>query len=85
MKISNHAALRCQQRGFKRKLIPYILEHGEPKRKVGNAFEYRITRKEKNKIISEFRKIIQLMDNIENKAILVSGGGDTVITVYNLN
>lgn len=85
MKTSNHAMIRCQQRGFKRNLVPYILEHGEPKRKVGNAFEYRITRKEKNEIISEFKKVIQLMDNIENKAILVSEEGDTVITIYNIN
>jgi len=70
MKESKHAKIRSQQRGFKAGDAALILEYGIPKKRPGNAIEYRL---EKNRI--------QSLNRVQNKAVLVSQSGE-IITVY---
>ena len=83
-KLSNHAEIRCQQRGMKSIIINLIGKLGRPVRKPGGALEYMITKKEKKKICMVFKQAIQALDKVDGKAILVSADNEDIITVYNL-
>lgn len=82
MKLTKHAKIRSQQRGFSKEDITWLMLLGEPKEKPGKVMEYTIKGRDKDIIVSKFKKIIQLLDKITNKAVLVDG--DDIITVYNL-
>ena len=82
MNLSKHAQVRGKQRGIPRNVIEIIYEYGTLKKKPGNAIELEVTKKQKNKIVSELKRLIQNLDKISNKALLVSSEGK-VITVYN--
>jgi len=83
MKISKHAKIRSQQRGIPENFIDLILAHGSHTRKPGNAFEYRVNPKDKNRIISILKHLIHEVEKLPQKAVLVSNDGE-VITVYHL-
>ncbi len=82
MKLTKHAKIRSRQRGFSEEYIRWIMLFGEPIVKPGNVMEYRITGKDKDIIVSKLKRIIQALDKLSKKAVLV--GGDDIITVYNL-
>jgi len=77
MEVSKHAAARKQQRGFQADDIHLILRFGTPIRRQGNVAEYQ-TRKKNEK------RMVQAINRVRTKAVLVSGDGTKVITVYNL-
>jgi len=84
MRISYHGIIRGQQRAISKRAIDLILNFGTTERKPGNVLEYRILKKDKDKIIGSLRRLIRAMDKIEHKAILVNQDEEVVITAYNL-
>jgi hypothetical protein len=84
MRISKHARSRCQQRGIPSRFIELILEYGAPVRNAGNATEYRLLKGDKAKIESFARSLLQNVDKISHKAVLLSDDAQTVITLYNV-
>ena len=84
MKISHHAIKRGQQRGISQECIDFIRLHGTPIRRPGDVLEYRILKKDKQKIIRELKHEINIVESALNKAVLVSGDKRTVITSYHI-
>ncbi|MBD3377598.1 hypothetical protein GF406_21395 [candidate division KSB1 bacterium] len=83
MDISKHAEIRCQQRGIPKNSIDLILQFGTPLCKPGGVIEYKIYKKNKSQIQAHLKKLIDRLDKIENKAVLISD--NQVITVYHKN
>jgi hypothetical protein len=75
MELTGHASKRSRQRGFQEDDIALIVHFGTPVTRPGNAVEFQMTRK-------DIKQIIQTLDRISNKAVLVSQ--ERIITVYNL-
>ena len=84
MKISKHAKKRSQPRAISKNQIDLILEYGHPISKCGNAIEYRVLKRQKNRIISDLKHLMHIVEKLPKKAVLVSNDGQ-IITVYNLN
>jgi hypothetical protein len=82
MKLTKHAKIRFQQRGFSKEDIDLLMHFGEPKEKLGNATEYTIKGRDKDIIVGKLKRIIQRLEKITKKAVLANG--DDIITVYNL-
>lgn len=80
MDISRHATVRCQQRGIPKDLVDLIMEFGTPHSKPGGAIEYSVRKKDKNQMIIHLKHLINDLDKIANKAILVKE--NQVVTVY---
>ena len=92
MQITNHARKRFVQRGFTEDLIEQILSYGEVIPCPGNTIEVRITNnhakeiiKTKKKQSKEIRKEIKVVSKCRNKAILLNGNGEVIITAYEKN
>jgi hypothetical protein len=83
MKASKHAAVRSKQRRIPYDCIDIILQFGTPKEKPGKTFEYLLTKKDRQKAFYHMKHMIQLLDKAGNKAVLMSGDIDNIITVYN--
>ncbi len=80
MDISRHATMTCQQRGIPKDIVDLIMEFGTPHNKPGGAIEYSVRKKEKNRMIIHLKRLINHLDKIANKAVLVID--DQVITIY---
>jgi len=78
MEISQHASIRSRQRGFQDADLFLIANFGIPIKRPGNVVEYRMPQK-------VIKQIIQSLDRICHKAILMDENDKTVITAYNLN
>ena len=78
MELSRHASVRKQQRGFQADDIELITKFGTPVRIHGNVVEYQMTRKSK-------KHLIQALDRVKDKAVLLSDDEKTVVTLYNLD
>ena len=85
MELSNHAIKRMKQRGFLKDHIELILEHGKAKRKPGDVLEIKLHKKDINQVIQCLKKTIQMLSKCKNKAILIDGSSETIITTYNLS
>jgi hypothetical protein len=84
MQLSRHAKRRSQQRAIPKDYIEMIMEFGTPIRKPGNAFEYKLHKKNKDRIISHLKHLLSAVDKCTKKAVLVDADNvDDVITVYN--
>lgn len=75
MKISKHAAKRCQQRGIKTNILNFIYNFGVKVDEDSEAVKIQIT----NKIRSD---IINLLDYSKNKILVVDKMQGTIITAY---
>lgn len=84
MQVSKHAIVRSKQRGIPSELIKLIVDFGVAEKKPGDTLEYRLRKKDKEKLIKYYKRKIQLLDNINSKAVLVNSNTDEIITVYNL-
>ena len=80
MNISKHAVVRSQQRGIPTDDIDLIMQFGKPQYKPGGAIEYSVTKKDRNRMIIHLKHLINHLDKIANKAVLVIE--NQVITVY---
>lgn len=78
MELSRHAEIRKQQRGFQADDIDLIMSFGTCTRRPGNAVEYQMTHKRK-------KQLIQALDRVKDKAVLLSDDEKTVMTLYNLD
>ena len=74
MKLTNHAEARSRQRGIPMGNMQIILDHGTPFPKKGKATEFQFLEK-------DAKKLIQQLDKLIGKAVLVSED-DIVITTY---
>ena len=81
---SNHVIVRCQQRGISQEQITFIIEHGQKCRRPGGALEYRLLKKDKDRLISTLKKQIHMVERSIGKGVLVSNDQGTVITTYHL-
>lgn len=75
MELTGHANKRSRQRGFQEGDVELIMNFGTPVPKPGNAVEFQMRRK-------NIKHIVQALDRISNKAVLINQA--KVITVYNL-
>lgn len=82
MHLTKHAAVRCQQRGIPEHYIEMIMEYGSPTRKPGNAIEYKLDRKTRDRLISHLKHLMTLVDKCTKAAVLVDGDHSHIITVY---
>ncbi len=80
MNISKHAIRRCQQRGISKDLIDLIIKFGTPQCKPGGALEFSVIKKDKSRMISHLKRLMNSIDKIANKGVLVID--EQVITVY---
>ena len=80
MDISKHATVRCQQRAIPKFLVDLIMEIGTEYSKPGGAIEYSVRMKDKNRIISYLKHLINSVERATNKAVLIIDG--QIITVY---
>ena len=78
MELSRHAEIRKQQRGFQADDIDLIMSFVTCTRRPGNAVEYQMTHKMK-------KQLIQALDRVKDKAVLLSDDEKTVMTLYNLD
>ena len=84
MVISNHTQIRCQQRGIPKEYVELIIQHGQQCRRQGSALEYRLLKKDKDRLISFLKKQIHMVERSVGKCVLVSEDHETVITTYHL-
>ena len=80
LNITKHATIRSQQRGIPKDEIDLILEFGKKKNRPGGAVEFGILKKDKNKIIRELKWLINKIDKIQKKRVLMIE--NSIITVY---
>jgi len=84
MHISKHAKIRCQQRGFRRDYLDFIINNGSAESKPGGVVEYRLRNKDKARIQSQLKRQLQSLDKLSKKAVIVSYATGEVVTAYNL-
>ncbi|MBW1972513.1 MAG: hypothetical protein JRI44_06725 [Deltaproteobacteria bacterium] len=79
---TNHFLKRCKQRGFRKSDIELLKIFGTKRRKPGGVFEYLLTKKDKHKVIRMLKQIIQRLDRLEGKAVLINEDDNSLITIY---
>jgi hypothetical protein len=84
MHISQHAAARSQQRGISSDCITLIIDLGAAEKRPGGALEYKLRKKDKEKLIKYYKHKINMLNKAGVKAILIDGDTEEIITVYNL-
>ena len=80
MVLTNHAQKRSQQRVITKTDIDLILKYGKSNYKQGGAVEIGIKKKDKNKIVKNLKQLINKIDKIQDKRVLMIDG--VIITVY---
>jgi len=66
------------------KLLKTSLKYGTPVRRQGDTLEYRLHKKDKERIIKHLKQLIQSIDKCTGKAVLVDSDMEEIVTVYNL-
>ena len=84
MEMSNHSEIRCQQRGISQEQVDLIISHGQKWKRPGGAWEYRLRRKDKDRIISALKSQIHMVERSVGKRVLISGDHEKVVTTYHL-
>lgn len=82
MELSQHAMIRGQQRGIPKEIVELILMLGQPNKKGGNAFEYKVRKKDASGLIGELKRLIGTLQKVTDKAALVNEDAGKIITVY---
>jgi hypothetical protein len=84
MKITNHAKIRFQQRGMLIDHVFLILQFGTAFLRPGNVWEVKLDKKGKKQVLMYLKYLIQSIDKIDNKALVVSEDMQHIITGYYL-
>lgn len=84
MQVSQHAAVRSQQRGISSDCIDLIIDLGAAEKRPGGALEYKLRKKDKEKLIMYYKHKIHILNKAGVKAILINGDTEEIITAYNL-
>jgi hypothetical protein len=79
--ITKHAKKRCRQRGLPEKDIKIILERGSYFLAPGNALKVMITKGDKQKIIADAKRRIQMAEKLQGRVVIQSLDG-SIITTY---
>jgi hypothetical protein len=86
MNLSKHARTRKRQRGFSSFSLDIIEKFGRCERVPGGATRIFFGKKEYQRAVAEFKKVIQLLDKAKNGSLIIADDTketeDTVITVY---
>ncbi len=77
-----HSSRRCKQRGIKEAELELILLYGSKIRKPGGVWEYFVAKKDKDRSIEYLKHLIQRMDKLAGKAVIVDQYSSTIITAY---
>lgn len=86
MKITEHAAKRCKQRGIPEYLVDVILESGSSESKPGNATLFKVGKRELDLMIHELKAVIQQLDRLKRTKVgaIVADGDRAVLTTYKI-
>jgi hypothetical protein len=80
MEITKHAKERQRQRGLSDFALKIIEQNGRWEKAPGGVTKIFFGKKEYQKTISEFKKIIQFLDRIKGGTMIVDGS--SILTVY---
>lgn len=80
MKLTDHAIVRKQQRGFLDPTLSIIEEYGSYSQAPGGAVKIHFGRKEHRKVIEHYKKCIRLADKAKGGTIILRD--DMVLTIY---
>ena len=83
--MTKHAVNRSQQRGLRKELIDLILEYGTPEYRPGDVLEFKISKRERSRLITHLKRLTKAVENCSNKAVLVNPQKDSIITVYHIH
>ena len=81
MKKTNHAKKRADQRGISKEEIDFILNCGNKKKKK-KAYEYYVPQSEIQEQFEYHKYMMNLLERINKKAVLVDNNEETIITTY---
>lgn len=82
MKISQHASVRLQQRGIPMSAVDCIILFGTPEKAKRGAVRYRFTNKSYSEAASHLKGMLQRLDSMRNRCLVVDAESDSVITLY---
>jgi hypothetical protein len=77
-----HSVIRCKQRGINETNVELILALGTRVHKPGGAYEYFVTKKDRERAVHFLKQCIQNLDKLVGKAIIVDNQGKKILTVY---
>jgi hypothetical protein len=80
MNLTNHAKKRISQRGLSRLSLEIIEEFGRYQEAPGGVTKVYFGKKETQAAVSEFKKLIQLLDKTKNGTIVIAD--NMVLTAY---
>jgi len=80
MKITKHAEIRMQQRGFSDFALTIIYRFGREEKAPGGATRIILGKREHQQVVCEFKKMIQMLDKAKGGKII--SFNDEIITVY---
>lgn len=81
MKMTKHAVVRGQQRGIKADLVDIIIQEGVKERLPGGAVGFFLRKRDKLRLMTEYKRKIQMLDNVNEVEVVQSSDG-TILTVY---
>jgi hypothetical protein len=84
MEMSSHSKIRCQQRGISLEQVNLILSYGQKSPMPDGTWEYRLRKKDKDRLVSALKRQIQIVEKSVGKGVLISGDLEKVITIYHL-
>jgi hypothetical protein len=84
MEMSSHSEIRCQQRGISQDQVELIISYGQKYPRPGGVWEYRLRKKDKDRLIAALKRQIQMIERSVGKGVLISGDLETVVTTYHL-
>jgi len=80
MKLTKHAEVRKNQRGFSNFSLELIENFGEHRKAPGGVTRIFLGNKEYQKAVQELKKVIQLLDKAKGGSVIIDG--NQIITVY---
>ena len=78
--LTDHAEIRCQQRGLSKFIVDLILEFGNCSPAPGGATKVSLGKREHQRLSSELKKTLQTLDKAKGGNLILSD--QTVITAY---
>lgn len=82
MEKTLHSIMRCRQRGISEASMELIFSLGTELCRPGRAYEYFISKKERQEVIQFLKRCIRQLEKLRDKVIIVNGARDKIITAY---
>jgi len=64
--------------------VNLIISYGQKSAMPDGAWEYRLRKKDKDRLIAAFKRQIQIVEKSVGKGVLISADSEKVITIYHL-